>query len=521
MALFWRGTGTNWSDTTAWSASDGGGSAGVIPAATDDVNFTANGNGNSCTLDVAVAKVAKTLTINGYTKTLTFNVQLSVSGSITFTTTGFTFAGTTTNKLRMIAAGTWTTNGKTIAQDVEIGGTTTFTCTLAAGFTTSGDLFLTNTTSTILSGANTTITCVNLTISGSQTVTLPSVSGSAGFLVATGLTTIADANVLTSVGNGTLQTASLTVTGALTTASAALVILSGGGTWQGAAACSTPVTVNGDTALSGTVLFSASGTPTLTLANNVDLTSGTLSIASACTIVGGTSCTVSALTITAALTLTLNTTAVTFTTITTPNAATTFAGNVGFIAGTLANTAIASSAKTYTLTQGNTYRCTTAMNWTGATSALTLTIASSSGASKVVFYLDPTATQDMLFVAATRVDSSLGQIMFAHRGTLTTCFGWSTAIAEGNLLPTAGGETVTVSGVTKDNTGAILGSCIVNIYMDNGDNTSTYVGTVTSNASTGAWSLAVLPRVGAVYFGRAYKGGATPVSDSTNLLTAV
>ena len=235
---YWIGaSGANWSTASNWSLTDGGGSVGAIPTSSDAVFFTSTTN-TSCVLDTAVAKVCASLTIgSGYTGTLTFNVNLSVSGSITFTGTGFSFSGA--GYLRMIAAGTWTTNGKTIGVAVEIGGTTTFTCTLADALTISGatspNLLLSNTTSTIFSGAFDINAQFGVTISGTQTITL------SGNLFNNGSTAmiIADANTI----NGfTLGTRSLTVTGALS--GTTVVYFLATGTWSGAAACNCSVTIN-------------------------------------------------------------------------------------------------------------------------------------------------------------------------------------------------------------------------------------------------------------------------------------
>lgn len=48
---------------------------------------------------------------------------------------------------------------------------------------------------------------------------------------------------------------------------------------------------------------------------------------------------------------------------------------------------------------------------------------------------------------------------------------------------------VTISGVTYDKTGSILGSCNVFLCQDNGDNTAAFIAHTTSNAVTGAYSF--------------------------------
>jgi hypothetical protein len=240
-----------------------------------------------------------------------------------------------------------------------------------------------------------------------------------------------------------------------------------------------------------------------------------LSIATATTIVGHATKVIANVTISAALTLTINTPVLLITgTLTGPNAAVTFAGTAGFTAATLANTAIAASAKTYTLTQGNTYTCTTAFNWTGATSALTLTMISSHATNKVTFTLNYGATQNSIFVVFTRISAGAGQCLFSAQGTVTTSFNCATTVTSGNIINAGGGEALTVAGVTYNNVGAILGSCLVYLFRDNGDNTATYIAQQTSNASTGAYSFTCFP--GSTYFTLAFLEGSPDVFDITD-----
>ena len=415
------GTSTNWGQitTTNWGLTSGTHDNSAVPTSSDAVTFDGGGAGNSACV-VAAAAVCASLTItSGYTSTITFNFNISVSGSITLANAGYTLAGA--GLLRMIAAGTWTTNGKTVAVPVEIGGTTTFTCTLADALTTSASLTLTNTTSTIFAGAFA-LTGQNITVSGSQTLTL------VANLVTAGTLTFSDANIVN--GAFEMRCASLTTTGALT--GTATVRFTAAGTWQGAAAnsCNTIIdTGSGVRTLGSPTLFAASGTPTLTYTSSGQVLGGSLSIASSCTITGGgdwSNWANSGIILTAALTLTCNS-AVSIGTITFPNANVTLAGSDGLTAGTWSNTAIASSSKTITLTSGNTYACAGlggAMQLTGTSAALTLTLISSHATNKVAFNLGPGVAQDMIFVNATRIDSTGGQPCYSARGVFTTCFNW-------------------------------------------------------------------------------------------------
>lgn len=410
-----------WSTIGNWSLTAGGAGGQTVPSASDDVFFNSGTGDVNCTVNTS-ARVAKSLTFNGYTATFQQDQQLSVSGSITLTTTAFTWSGTSTNKLRMIAAGTWTTNGKTIPQDIEIGGTTTFTCTLADALTGSGALLLSNTTSTIFSGAFAISISGNATVQGSQTIT---VSDAINII---GTTTIADANVVNAGGASIWRTGGLTVTGALT--GTISLQFNGTGTWQGAAACSVNVQINtsGTVTLSGTVLFAASGTPTLQYtAGTLIVTSSTLSIASSCSLSGdtGVALVLNNVLLTAALTLTINTTVLSILgTLTLPNAAVTFAGGFGFTVDTLTNTTI-TATRVYTFTTLLTYTVLSSIFMVSAAAqTVRFTFTSSSGTTRALLVIAPGATIDVGFTDPTRIDASGGQPIYTYRGVITDSPNW-------------------------------------------------------------------------------------------------
>lgn len=121
---------------------------------------------------------------------------------------------------------------------------------------------------------------------------------------------------------------------------------------------------------------------------------------------------------------------------------------------------------------------------------------------------------------ATRIDSSGGPAIYSYKGTLTSCKNWATGIAHGNLTNPLTGAANTVSGVTYDKSGNILGSCTVYLFKDNGDSTATFIGATTSNAGTGAYSFTVYP--GSTYFVVAFGvKSAVDVFDCTDrILTA-
>lgn len=80
-----------------------------------------------------------------------------------------------------------------------------------------------------------------------------------------------------------------------------------------------------------------------------------------------------------------------------------------------------------------------------------------------------------------------------------------------------------ISGITKDSTGAVLGSCVVDIFSTKGGGYSSddaFLGTATSDASTGAYSVTVASNGWRVYV-VAYKAGSPDVAGtSVNTLLA-
>lgn len=415
-------TSGRWSDTSHWSLTSGGAGGQAVPSAADDVTFDSAGN-VGCVLNTGTAKVAKTLTVtSGYTQTLTFNIQLSVSGSINMAA-NFSYAGATTNKLRMIAAGTWTTNGKDIAQDIEIGGTTTFTCTLADALTCTGNLTLTNTTSTIFAGAFDLI-INNCTISGTQTVTI------VNNIAVLGTLTISDATVL----NGAtfiwyIYGTGLVMTGAISSGTSGISIEKG--TWSGTANVGIDLSfVNGvadEVIVSGTVSFGASGKILTSIGSSVVTTGSTLNIPASCIIkTFNTQVTWNNITITAAITLSIEDSELTVSgTLTLPNAAVTFATatSVGFKIGTLTNATI-TATRVYTFQAGTVYTVTTNfVTVHAAAQTVRFTFTSSSGTDPAFFNLG-NATHDVGFLDPTRIDASGGNPIYTHHGVITSSPNW-------------------------------------------------------------------------------------------------
>lgn len=335
------GVNTNWGDTSNWASTSGGSGGQTVPTASDAVTLDAS-SGSACVIN-ASARVCASFTSAAFTGTVTFDQQLSVSGSITIGA-GQAFSGAVTNKLRMIAAGTWDSNGVTIPQNVEIGGSTAFTCTLAEALTISGSLTLSNTVSTTFSGAFDLFadSCV---ISGSQTVTL------VNDITITGLTESADANVVNGAFNW--RTGGLKTTGGLRGTSTIRFV--GTGTWIGAMGYlenDVVIETSGRLSLSGTILYKT---------GSIVWISGVVSAGTSTLSIGG-SCALETrgmawnnITVTATATITINSALLATGTFTGPEAATvTFAGSYGFDFGTVAGVATVGTRQ-YVFQSGVTY----------------------------------------------------------------------------------------------------------------------------------------------------------------------
>lgn len=158
----------NWSTTSAKDASRTG--SGVTPTASDDCiidDWTSDGGGVIWTVN-ATSCVCKSLVCTGYAGDLAFTASqiLAISGNITFANT-MTISGT--GILRPAASGTLTMAGLTFP------GTVSFTSSLTVTLT--GNLTITNgldLLSTVTFAGAYNITCGNLLLGGSKTITLVS-----------------------------------------------------------------------------------------------------------------------------------------------------------------------------------------------------------------------------------------------------------------------------------------------------------------------------------------------------------
>lgn len=109
---YFRNVGTAWNNNTSWSTtSSTGASAGVIPAAADDVIFDVN-SAVSCPVTTTIGQ-CRDLSTTGYTGTITLNVDLRVFGNI-ITGNNTIFSGTswfTIGGQNPAVAKTMTSNG--------------------------------------------------------------------------------------------------------------------------------------------------------------------------------------------------------------------------------------------------------------------------------------------------------------------------------------------------------------------------------------------------------------------------
>ena len=126
---YWVGGTGNWSSTTKWSTSSGGGSGASIPRSHDDVVFdsASNATAYTATVDfVTGGNRCKSLTVSGPASgnvTLTGTQQLFIHDDVTLPATGLTrtytgqitFTGSTSGK-------TLTTNGVSLASAIVVNG---------------------------------------------------------------------------------------------------------------------------------------------------------------------------------------------------------------------------------------------------------------------------------------------------------------------------------------------------------------------------------------------------------------
>lgn len=197
---FWVGGTGTWdaSDTTHWSATDGGAGGASVPGSSDTVSLNANSGGGTVTVNFGGTITIISLDCAGFTGTLDFatndnNVTLSASGNAFI-------GGSTATKTVNMGDGTWTlsgtnntftlsgananltfnANGSTIAFNGSgaktlIGGGKTFNNITVAASSNTGYFATSNSTSTI---GSLTIAAPNSFVVGTTpTITTLAVSG--------------------------------------------------------------------------------------------------------------------------------------------------------------------------------------------------------------------------------------------------------------------------------------------------------------------------------------------------------
>ncbi len=109
--------------------------------------------------------------------------------------------------------------------------------------------------------------------------------------------------------------------------------------------------------------------------------------------------------------------------------------NIGFAgtgSWTCANLLAPAAGKVITLQEGLTYTTTTSVNMLG-TNASKNTMTSSSGSNLAIWTLLPGATQSMVYINGTRIDSSAGQTIWTFGGTLTSTINWNIGSQPGTV----------------------------------------------------------------------------------------
>lgn len=145
--LYWVGGTGNWSSTTKWSTSSGGGSGAAIPTSLDAVNFdsASNATAYTATIDagVTIARCASFTMAGPASGNVTFagTVPIAFHGNVSFAATGITRTYTGAMNLAGNSSYTFTTNGLTLASSTTVNGIGS-TWTLGSALNTGGNNFL-------------------------------------------------------------------------------------------------------------------------------------------------------------------------------------------------------------------------------------------------------------------------------------------------------------------------------------------------------------------------------------------
>lgn len=272
---YWVGGTGNWSSTTSWSTSSGGGSGAAVPTSLDNVVFDSLSNATAYTATIDATSRCKQLTVAGPASgnlTLAGTAALICHDNITLPATGLTrtytgaltLSGSTTGK-------TITTNGVALASATTVNGVgCEWSLGSALNIGTTSLLTLTNGT---LKFVTYNVTCGYIVSSNSNKRELN---------LGTGTVTLSDASTIIGLGNSENTAADLTITASTST------LTTSGFTFQGNGKTFYNLTLTGSGAgnaysFTGTntfndVTFSAriSGAITAVLLGNDQTITGTL-----------------------------------------------------------------------------------------------------------------------------------------------------------------------------------------------------------------------------------------------------
>lgn len=359
------GTG-NFNSTTNWSATSGGASGVSFPLVSDDVIIDANSNNANITVNVASA--AASFSAVSYTGTFTMTNNLSVAGNITLAS-GMTYTGAGT--LIPTTTATIRSNNKVVSGGVTFALTAASqTITLADDWTVTGGISHATNAGTINGN--------NIFFSGNL----------GGSTLAGGTTTYVFRGSSQNWTTNSLMKNNITFNSSGT------------------------VTLGAATSFQGIMLYSAG---TITATNN------TLSITNSSTL-NTAGITWNNVTIgTVNTTLTLNSLLTINGTYTTQRNII-YSGTFGF--DVMNYTSSVNNTLVWTLISGLTYRIRNSFISTGSTTAAHNTFQSSIAGNQAILTLDYGATQDLSFVNATDINSSLGQTIASRKGTLSNATNW-------------------------------------------------------------------------------------------------
>ncbi len=363
---YWVAGGTgNYNSTTNWSVTSGGASGASVPSVSDNVFFDASSGVGTATINVA--SFCANLNLTGFAGTLAFTNNLSTTGTVNLGSGTYTVSGTAA--LRFQTATTITSNGSSWGGNIIFASNGTFT--LADNLTVLGNLTFENFSPTI--NGNTLNIGGNLTYSSASNIsgtTLFNFNGT-GTWSHTTIGRIQNNVTINTSGTLTLGTTIRYDTGTLT--------------YTAGTVTTTGSTLN----IAAATTFNTSGMSW----NNITITSGTQTLNSLLSANG---------------TMTLSNSII-------------FAGAAGFSVGTLVSTA----SLTHQLVSTVTYTITTAFTCTAATDASRVLFRSTIASSKAILTLNSGATNNLRFVNATDINSSLGRTIYSYRGVFSNTDNWS------------------------------------------------------------------------------------------------